>query len=226
MHAEAQPTNVRRRFVVALVVGITCSIAYLVVNAVTSTFAFHDVMTEWDRSIPFVPEWVWVYSLNIPMPLMLVVWIPRDEDLVKIVGGFLTILMIGLTVFILYPVSASALRPDVDSSTWSRAFTGFYYWFDGEANCLPSMHVAYSFFAGLWGLARFRRPWGIAYLGLGLAICVSTLLVKQHFIIDVVTGMVLGGTVVGLQLAGTRRFCRFLPTSLAPFISTSPSENG
>ena len=218
------PINLRRRFIIALLVGASCSIGYLGINALTSTFVPHDVMSEWDRSIPFVAEWVWVYSLNIPMPLALVFLVRRDEDLLEIIGGFLTVFLIGATVFFVYPVSAAELRAPVDDATLSRAFVGFYYWMDGHANCLPSMHVAYSLYAGFWGFARFERPWRAIYLAVGVAISVSTVLVKQHYVIDVLAGAALGGGIAALQLSGKGCFSRWLPAGLTAFISACSSE--
>jgi membrane-associated phospholipid phosphatase len=64
------------------------------------------------------------------------------------------------------------------------------YWADQPSNCLPSLHVALATLGGLCCLKADRLVGGIA-LGLAVLIAPSTMLVKQHYFADVVTGLAL-----------------------------------
>jgi len=78
-------------------------------------------------------------------------------------------------------------RPDFpieDLYTWGVAFN---YCYDPPFNNFPSLHVSNAMFASYvaW---RLDRPVGLVALLIGVGISVSTLLVKQHWVADVVAG--------------------------------------
>jgi membrane-associated phospholipid phosphatase len=214
--------TIQHRLVVAVLVGCCLASAYLLINAVSSHLGYaHDVFTSWDKSIPFSPAWVWVYSLNIPMPLLLIAVAKRAEQLEELVAGYVTIFAIAGLCFLVLPVHADLLRPDLSALPPSAAITavGFYYGFDGVGNCLPSLHVAYSLYAGLWGLVLMPRRARWPYFLLGIAITISTMLVKQHFIADVITAAMVTGTVFYTQRRRGTRLAVFLPGALRRLIS-------
>ncbi len=70
---------------------------------------------------------------------------------------------------------------------WSLQFI---YDFDRPYNCLPSLHVAYAFLAALT-CYRVHRGLGIAALLYAALIGISTLYTKQHYVVDVVAGVLL-----------------------------------
>lgn len=69
---------------------------------------------------------------------------------------------------------------------------------DAAGNACPSMHVAISVFTGLWiertlrfiGAPGWLRAINVLWL---LAICLSTVAVRQHVALDVLGGVLLGG---------------------------------
>ncbi len=99
----------------------------------------------------------------------------------------------GLAFFYFWPTAVPALmRPASD-------FPGFelLQGLDAAGNACPSMHVAVAFFSAIClhdVLRRLRVPraWQGVNLAWFLAIAYSTLAVKQHVVIDVVSGMLLG----------------------------------
>jgi len=62
---------------------------------------------------------------------------------------------------------------------------------DGGWNAFPSLHVATATTA-LGSLLRVSRPVSVAALVLWLAIAASTLLLKKHYLLDVLAGAVVG----------------------------------
>jgi membrane-associated phospholipid phosphatase len=64
---------------------------------------------------------------------------------------------------------------------------------DRSHNAFPSMHVGLATLLALIG-ARRSRAWGMALGGAAVVIAVSTLLVKQHFLVDLPAGALVGLT--------------------------------
>ena len=62
---------------------------------------------------------------------------------------------------------------------------------DRTKNALPSMHVGLATMLALIGWHR-SRAWGVALGTAALLIAVSTLLVKQHFLVDLPAGAIVG----------------------------------
>ena len=56
-------------------------------------------------------------------------------------------------------------------------------------NCFPSLHVAYAFIGALV-LWNYKRTWAYTYLACAIIVAISVVLVKQHYILDVVGGFI------------------------------------
>lgn len=120
----------------------------------------------------------------------------------------------GLLMFALYPTCQN-LRPEVFAR--DNVLTRLMAWFytcDTSTNVCPSLHVCGSLAAafGLVDTRRFSAPGRKAViLAIALTICVSTVFVKQHSIIDTVCGFLFSGyawlMVYGLPV-GARSFGR------------------
>jgi len=153
---------------------------------------------EFERDMPLVPELVIAYlSLN-PL-LWLAPFILRTRrELEAFSISLACATAIAGVGFLLFP--AEAIFPPARSSDlggW-QAFFNLVEHLALQHNYLPSLHVA---FATICALTYSQRASGPARLMLGLwwsAIVVSTLLIHQHYIMDVVTGLGLGWAMVRL----------------------------
>ncbi|MBM65901.1 MAG: hypothetical protein CMH55_06685 [Myxococcales bacterium] len=203
--ARPEP-SLKQRLVVGLTLMIVLIAIYLLINhgiTADSSRAF-DVSTAWDYAIPLTPAWVWIYALNVPMPMALILGTREGREYAELAAGFTLICLIAFAIFLVFPVTTAGLRPESLGTGWSNWGLSVYYTVDGRGNCLPSLHVSLCCYSGLWGLCRFRRLPGVAYFILGIAISISTMFVKQHWIADVVVGGVLGFGVAAVQLRGLR----------------------
>lgn len=143
---------------------------------------------DWELSIPFVPELVWVYlSMYILFPLPpFFLNVPQ----LRVLGKQLiaATLFSGLA-FVLFPGRLGHVRVLPESGLYADFFT-FLFVLDGVHNVAPSLHVVYS--AIITGaivdatLSPAVRVWFRIWLGL---LCASTLLVHQHHVIDVASGL-------------------------------------
>ena len=202
------------RFGVALLVGACLAFAYLAINQISSKLPYDvDVLTSMDHAIPFVPEWVWIYTLNIPMPLTLIIVITQAERLLELIGGYVVIFSIAALTFLVLPVHSDVLRPDLtlEAPSLSLQMVSYYYALDKVGNCMPSLHVAYSVYAGWWGIRLMPARWGYPYALVGVLITLSTMFVKQHLIADVVSAIGIAGAVYLLQAHRGVSMRRFVP---------------
>lgn len=136
-----------------------------------------------DRAAPFLPAAMWVYVshlLFLPACLLLV----RDE---KVFARARVAVLIGVVVsnavFLLWPTTIVRVAHD------SFLFD-FIARVDTPANCFPSQHVALALVAA-WGLWRDGFPRAGLVLAWAAAISVSTVLVRQHYAVDVAGGVAL-----------------------------------
>jgi len=145
----------------------------------------HSMLVEFDKMIPFIPEWVWMY-LTVYMIFLIPLFGLTERRLLKLVmSSYITVMLICYIFFYLYPVEYP--RPQLivnDFSTWALSLV---YKNDRPWNCFPSSHCAMAMMAALVLLEInwFFGLWGMA---VAISIGASTLFTKQHFILDVITG--------------------------------------
>lgn len=110
--------------------------------------------------------------------------------------------LIGLLVFYVYPTAVPAAAID-----WARyPNVHFLKNLDAAGNAFPSLHVATAVFSGIWlnALLRdLRAPFGWAVLNAlwCVGIVYSTVATRQHVVVDVLGGLVLGSVAAYLSLS-------------------------
>jgi membrane-associated phospholipid phosphatase len=115
----------------------------------------------------------------------------------------LTVLGLTLLVFIVLPTrTAPRLKAiDLGDGLTAQLYQNMVEIDEPPANAAPSLHVSLTLLLA-WALARdFPRWWPVSFGAAGL-VWLSTLMTRQHHLIDVVTGIALSTTVV---LAWPRR---------------------
>jgi membrane-associated phospholipid phosphatase len=139
-----------------------------------------------EARIPFVPEAALVYLSVLPM-LLLAPFVLRDlRDYTALVIALIVETLVGFVGFMLLPVEPSELDrvlPATDSVLYTFAD-----WLNLEGNYLPSLHVAFAVTALLAYLEHARGIGKGLLVAWTCAIAVSTLLIHQHYILDVITG--------------------------------------
>jgi membrane-associated phospholipid phosphatase len=176
---------------------------YFVVAAAIPAHRALTLSSSLDRLIPLVPAWAYVYGAIYSVAVV-PLFIVRDARVLRRVAlGFMAINLLAGLVFLAFPTRME--RPEwvglpVGSFTqWSM---GLIYALDPPVNCLPSLHVANAFYVG--SVARsFDRRVGRFMFALAFLIAFSTLLVKQHYLLDVVSGALLGCGIARLAIPRT-----------------------
>lgn len=151
-------------------------------------------MTPLDRAIPFLPWTVWIYVSEYVYFVVIYILCRETINMNRYVCAVLAIQVFSVLIFTFwpttYPRDLFPLPADLDRETswlFSTLRKG-----DAPTNCCPSLHVSSVFLCGFLFLNEQRRKLWIFMLWATL-IGLSTLTTKQHYVIDVVTGLLLAG---------------------------------
>ncbi|MFN7971686.1 MAG: phosphatase PAP2 family protein [Acidobacteriota bacterium] len=179
------------KFVIAAVVYAFIGFGYLIVNHAVEGRQFHELWTPVDRAAPFWQGFIWAYYLVFVTPLSILLFVDRIEHIRRAGLALVMNVLVAFPVFVLYPVTMP--RPAAEQLVWnvSGYATDFIWQLDKPINCFPSIHVSLAVTAGFI-VSRFHRSAGLVVHFCALAISVSTIFVKQHFLLDVVSGFLLG----------------------------------
>jgi membrane-associated phospholipid phosphatase len=155
-----------------------------------------DVALPIDARIPFLPCFQPFYLLCyvVPAGIFLISRAPRFLN-----RAFMTFIAANVFSFLFFiaipvqgPPRGEILTPD--ASLW----TTFIYLLDSRYNAFPSLHVANACMLALlaWTELGFTLKTAL-FVMLAVLICVSTLFVRQHYLLDVAGGMLVAVVSVG-----------------------------
>jgi membrane-associated phospholipid phosphatase len=192
---------------------------YLVIANQARTGTLHAPAVALDRLFPLAPTWALVYGALYAFLIVLPVFVVHQEGLIRrTVWAYLTVWTVAYICFMLYPTVAP--RPDTvpgrGFGVWGLRFL---YEADPPYNCFPSIHVAHSFVSAL-ACYRVHRTLGfIAVLSASL-VALSTLFTKQHYVADLVAGILLALAAYVVFLRGySRVYVPALERRLAPALA-------
>lgn len=177
-------------------VGIQSVVAgvFLWIESVNGSRAIPEpawLVTALDRSLPLVPSSVWLYVSWYATPVVLLM-LPR-EDFRRASAAVLAGFLMCAVGYALLPVAID--RPSLDDREGlSAAVLGAVYAIDHPRNIFPSFHAALC--ATLLGVTPGPLRLRLALGGWIAAICVSCVLTKQHYVLDVIAGLGVGAVAV------------------------------
>lgn len=123
-----------------------------------------------------------------------------------------------IALFAIFPTGQD-LRPDLSTlgreNILTRAIAALYE-VDTNTNVCPSLHVVGSMAAvfGIFHNRQLRRPWlAISGVVLAVLICLSTVFIKQHSVVDVFVGILYGFVMYALVYWLPQVFKKRLTTS-------------
>ena len=142
-----------------------------------------------ETAIGFRPGWIWVYvSLYLFMPIGPLLLSERGQ-LIRYAWGMSGIAAAACLVFIVIPTATARPAEAPDAPGLYRLIVTL----DPVTNSVPSLHCAFAAYSV--GVARIATPrrWRFGLWLWFTLICFSTLATRQHMLLDVVTGVALGG---------------------------------
>jgi membrane-associated phospholipid phosphatase len=195
------------RIPLALLMFLYFEVGYLLADDGLGGVSVIDGVTWVDRAIPLVPEMIVFYMLGYVFVFLPTFLVRQAADMLWVAVVFCLVLSAAFAVFHFFPVRMDKLYA-TGGDLFSR-ITYFHQDADTEYNNFPSLHVALNLFAFL--VIWYLRPQLMGWLfPLPLLIVASTLLVKQHLLIDVV-----GGGVLAVVAFALFRALRRLPARAA-----------
>lgn len=164
------------------------SVGYLSTNWIASHHSkFLDVSMAFEGRIPFIPVFIVGYVL---VYIGMYFAYASIDDIQVWRRGIILFFLATTTcylVFIFFPVKME-MRPDISSFGGVFPFlTKFFYKIDLPYNCFPSLHVTYPMVVTLL-LWNYNKKIRWFFLALVIIMMVSVILVKQHYIADVLAG--------------------------------------
>lgn len=154
----------------------------------------YDLASSLDQKVPLISVFVWIYVLSYPFWLLNYIMIARKgkKDWFQFAtGDMLSRLICGL-IFCVLPTMT--VRPDVHLTGISGSALMVIFAMDVPSNLFPSIHCLASWngYIGVRGVKSIPLTYRIFCLVFSLLIFASTQFTKQHYLIDILGGVVLG----------------------------------
>ena len=201
---------------VTLMLLVPC---YLFIAKRAALEPVHVPVLPWDGAIPLQPMWALIYGALYMFLIALPVLVVREEEHIRrTFWAYLAVWVTAYVCFFVYPTVAPR-PPSVVGDGFAVWGLRFLYDADPPYNCFPSLHVAHSFVSALTCYGVNRRLALAAFLCATL-VAVSTLFTKQHYIADVIAGIILAFAAYGVILRGyPRQNVPELERRLAPMLA-------
>ncbi|MAO46968.1 MAG: hypothetical protein CL823_07445 [Crocinitomicaceae bacterium] len=169
-----------------------CSLLYVATNKLSVGFEEkHRVFMDWELEIPLVP---WTIIVYVSFYLLIALGFLSSRtinDLKEISGQMILAATLAAVIFLVFPGELGYDRTaevGVFASVYEALFA-----LDGPVNMYPSLHITFSFVAAGFITSLTKKLWWqIGVWVWFIAICFSIILVHQHHLFDLVTGVLLG----------------------------------
>ncbi len=157
-----------------------------------------DLTTPVDRALPYVPVAAYAYALGY-LQILLPPLVARDARLfLTATRGVAVVLGVSFATFALLPARVAYPPIGLAPGEWILRKNALFT--DHGFNALPSLHVALATWSAL-SIHDTCPRWRVPIWLTTVAISLSTVLVKRHFVVDVPAGALLAWLVYGRTLA-------------------------
>ena len=172
-------------------VVVASLLAYYGTRLITSGIAHHDFALPIDGMIPFVPAFSIVYVLAYVQWAVGLILIAREGGKLcrQVLAGEIISKLLCMILFIIVPTTM--VRAEIQSGDLFSAVMRFIYRIDAADNLFPSIHCLDSWvcFRGAMLMKKTGKWYSRFSLVFTLLVFASTVLVKQHVIVDVFAGV-------------------------------------
>ncbi|MEN8108886.1 MAG: phosphatase PAP2 family protein [Pseudomonadota bacterium] len=171
--------------------AILFGVVYFCTNWITSRRTDnYRLFFDWEQAIPFVPAMIYIYA-SLLVLLVLPAFTLTKLQLTALARAMVVTLFTAAAIYLLLPADLGFERPDYVPG-YDAVFQTLYA-LEMPHNLVPSLHIATSalFIAAVRN--NLSSSWSRAvFIVWGILICASVLLVHQHHVLDVISGLLLG----------------------------------
>lgn len=144
-------------------------------------------MFGFEQLLPFIDWTVWIYISDYVYIAVAFILLSDRDNMNKIYYSQILLLFVCMFIFFLLPTTYP--RPEVEYSGFTGFFLKLLHSSDSPGNACPSIHVAMTFLGG-FGFIREKKKLFPFFMIWAVLISLSTLTVKQHYLLDVISGFV------------------------------------
>jgi membrane-associated phospholipid phosphatase len=169
---------------------IPLNLCYLLLNS--SKRGVHTLVTSVDNSIPFIKVFILPYVSWYAFIFILMAYLCYKDRQIYIITLITYLLGLIASFITFYFFQTTVPRPVVIGTDYLSRMVLLIYGVDKPYNCFPSIHVLTSFLmikAIMASSIRNKTIMTIVWAS-SILIIISTLFVKQHVILDVVSGII------------------------------------
>ncbi|MCB9597057.1 MAG: phosphatase PAP2 family protein [Sandaracinaceae bacterium] len=152
-------------------------------------------LTSLDRAIPFVPWTVWLYGTITWTSFVAWLSVRERADAARLMAAITVASAACALVFIVWPTTFPRGLYPLPEGLGARTLAELAELRDDDSpsNCFPSLHVALAWGIALtWASWIRRRPLAVLPIAWALVVSVTTVTTKQHYVVDVPAGMLVG----------------------------------
>jgi membrane-associated phospholipid phosphatase len=185
-------SGVREKLIWGVGCLTACTGLYLVTNRLTDDFDDRAQMYfQWELDIPLIPGFILLYT-SFYFLLLLGFWACKTRvDLQNLSVQMFVCAIIAAFVFVACPGELGYTRSE--ETGLFKPIYDLLFSLDKKTNLYPSLHIAFSYVATWCVLGQTRSViFKLLFLIWFVGICCSVVLVHQHHLFDVMTGLALG----------------------------------
>ncbi len=187
--------------VLVVLIWILC---YFSINVYTEGRETHILALPFEDKIPFIPHFIIFYFSTYVLAIFPYFFVKNIIDYRNTVLAYLVIIFISSIVYLIYPVET--IRPDFVADNIFLKMVATLYAIAKPYNLFPSMHVSLSTLATI-ACFRYNKRLGYFLIFWLVMIILSTLFVKQHYMVDLMAALVLA--FLAYYVLFTKRILKF-----------------
>jgi len=169
-----------------------CAGLYIITNRITSGLENTTHMfLKWELDIPRIPCFIILYISFYLLLVLSFLSCPTRRELKSLSYQIILSSVIACSCFIILPGELGYTR--MESAGVFQPIYGLLFVLDNPTNLFPSLHITLSYVALFFALGQTKRfIWKTGLILWFFGICASVILVHQHHLFDIATGLILG----------------------------------
>ena len=181
-----KPSSFYKRYertILLILIIIIFLLSYFSINNFTEGRNTHTLAFGFEKNIPFIPFFIIFYFLTYITAAMPYFVVKEINDYRRIALAYLSVIFVSSVVYLIYPVKT--IRPEINGEGIFLYMVNLVYGIAKPYNLFPSLHVALSTLSTLVCL-KHNKIIGHVLIVLLFLISLSTLFVKQHYLVDII----------------------------------------